>query len=126
MTHSITIPKKLVPTLLREICEEEGLECWIEPDYGFIGYVEHSNGKRFFFRNWNLNVNPLGSVEICKDKDYTATLLRRFGFLVPEGKVFFSDALNAKIEKKRSKNDALLYAENLGYPLIIKPNELSQ
>ncbi|GAB0174667.1 MAG: hypothetical protein HHAS10_05460 [Candidatus Altimarinota bacterium] len=119
------IPKNTIPLLIEEICKEEGLDYWIEPEYKYFGYVETERGRRFF-KNWHINQNPLASIEVCKDKDYSAQALSRFGFLVPEGKVFFSEEVNLKIEKKRTYEDAQIYGLSLGFPLIIKPNNLSQ
>lgn len=112
--------------LVREVCEELGLIVWIEPDYGYVGYIEYPHGKRHLFRNTNFNVNPLWSIEICKDKEYSALFLKKFGYKVPEGEVFFSDTLNKNIWKQKTVEDGRIYARSLWFPCIIKPNNLSQ
>ncbi len=45
--------------LIKEVCKELGITAWIEPEYGYVGYIEYPNGKRDLFRNTNFNVNPL-------------------------------------------------------------------
>lgn len=126
MKWVVKIPHPTIPLLIREICEEEWLSCWIEPEYGYIWYVEHPDGKRKFFKNSIINLNLLASVEICKDKTYCSDLLKKFWFSVPEWEVFFSDEMNTKIQKKKTSIDAMRYSESIRFPLIIKPNDLSQ
>lgn len=54
--------------MIREVAPEIGAQVWIEEEYGFVGEITFANGTRHLFRNTNFNVNPLGSVEIVKDK----------------------------------------------------------
>lgn len=112
--------------LVQEVCEELWLTVWIEPEYGYVGYVEYPSGKKHLFRNTNFNVNPLWSVEICKDKEYSALFLQKFGYQVVEWEAFFREDLNKNIGKQKTKEDGREYARSLGYPLIVKPNNLSQ
>lgn len=126
MLWTIHIPNTTIPLLIQEICEEEWLSYWLEPEYNYVGYVDLPSGKRKFFKNWHINQNPIASVEICLDKSYCADMLERFWFQVPLGRAFFSDAINEKIQKKRTSNDAIAFAKTLGYPVFIKPNDLSE
>lgn len=112
--------------LIQEVCEELHLWVWIEPDYWYVGYIEYPNGKKHLFKNTNFNVNPLGSVEICKDKEYSALFLEKFWYQVPKWEVFFGEIMNQRIEKKKTIDDGYRYALTIGFPLIIKPNNLSQ
>lgn len=112
--------------MIREVAPEIGAHVWIEEEYGFVGEITFANGTRHLFRNTNFNVNPLGSVEIVKDKWYTAMFLKRYGYQVAEWKTFFSSKLNGNIAIQRNIDDGWTYAEKLGFPLIVKPNNLSQ
>lgn len=112
--------------LIKEVCEELHLWVWIEPDYWYVGYIEYPNGKKHLFKNTNFNINPLWSIEICKDKEYCALFLKKFWYQVPEWEVFFGETMNQRIEKKKTIDDGKRYALSIGFPLIIKPNNLSQ
>lgn len=43
-----------------------------------------------------------------------------------EGRTFFSERMNEHIEIKRDIDDGWKFAESLGLPVIVKPNNLSQ
>jgi len=114
--------------IISEVAPSLGIRVELEPEFGFAGELFFKNGKRHLFRNTNFNINPAGSTEIAKDKAYTNFFLRKHGFNVPDGKTFFSDRLNLNLpqSKRRGIQDALIYAKFLGYPVFIKPNNLSQ
>jgi D-alanine-D-alanine ligase-like ATP-grasp enzyme len=67
-------------------------------------------------------------VEIAKDKSYTSYFLAKHGFRVPVGRTFFSARLlpNLAPAKRRGLEEACAYAKERGYPIIAKPNNLSQ
>jgi D-alanine-D-alanine ligase-like ATP-grasp enzyme len=112
--------------MIREVAPEIGATVWIEPEYGFVGEITFENGSRHLFRNTNFNVNPLGSVEIVKDKWYTSMFLERYGYRVARWRTFFSDAHNSRISVNRDIHDGWAYIEELWLPVMIKPNNLSQ
>jgi D-alanine-D-alanine ligase-like ATP-grasp enzyme len=117
-----------VSKLLEEIAPSMGIGVELEPEYQFVGELIFPDGKRHLFRNTNFNLNPAASTEIAKDKGYTSYFLRKHGFRTPKNKTFFSDKLNANLSKdnRRSISDAIEYAQLIGYPVFIKPNNLSQ
>lgn len=114
--------------LIQEVAPEMGIRVELEPEFCFAGELIFPTGRRHLFRNTNFNVNPAGSTEIAKDKGYTNYFLRKHGFRVPRGQTFFSEKLlvNIPSERKRGLDDALGYAQQIGYPIFIKPNNLSQ
>lgn len=112
--------------LIQEIAPSMGIRVELEPEYEYAGELIFSNGKRHLFRNTNFNVNPAGSTEIAKDKCYTSYFLRKHGFNVPDSKAFFSDKLNKNLTHSRGIAEAIAYAKTLGFPVFIKPNNLSQ
>lgn len=114
--------------LIAQVAPSLDIVVELEPEYGFAGELILPSGKRHLFRNTNFNVNPAGSTEIAKDKAYTNYFLRKHGVRVPDGKTFFSDALNDNLapDKRRGKDKACEYAAALGYPVFAKPNNLSQ
>lgn len=114
--------------LIEEIGPSMGISVELEPEYQFAGELVFPNGRRHLFRNTNFNVNPAGSTEIAKDKGYTSYFLRKHGFRVPTSRAFFSSKLNANLpeDRRRGLDDAILYAGSLGFPVFVKPNNLSQ
>ncbi|MDT7543139.1 MAG: hypothetical protein QOE33_3043 [Acidobacteriota bacterium] len=115
-----------VTPIIRKLARKIGAKLIIEPEYGFVGHITFKNGKKTFFRSTNFNVNHLGSVEIARDKGYASFFLKKFGYRVPEGETFFSEKLCENLPIRRSIDDGFRYAQRLGFPVIIKPNNLSQ
>jgi len=115
-----------VTEILKKIAPTIGAELLIEPEYGFVGQVRFQNGKKMLFRGSNFNINRLGSVEIARDKGYSSFFLQTFGYKTPEGRTFFSEKLCQNLVIKRNIDDGFLYAQLLGFPVILKPNNRSQ
>jgi len=114
--------------IIKEIAPPMGIIVELEPEYQFAGELVFPDGRRHLFRNTNFNINPAGSTEIAKDKGYTSFFLRKHGFSVPNNRAFFSEKLNANLPEscRRGLADAINYAKNVGFPVYIKPNNLSQ
>lgn len=117
--------------LFTRLAAELGAEVYGEPQYGYAGYVDFPNGRRAFFKAGALDVNPHGAAELVRDKNYCATLLRRFGFSVPDNVLLASPRYRAEVRLKNRRVEAGLggierafaFAEAHGYPLYVKPNE---
>jgi len=114
--------------ILKKITPKIGARLIIEPNYQFVGQIIFKNGKKTFFRNTNFNINHLGSIEIARDKDYSKFFLKKFGYNTCVGEAFFSEKLNSNLRQDKRKNidDGLVYAKKIGFPIIVKPNNLSQ
>ncbi len=128
VTNTLKLPDKtpFAAKLMAEVAPDIGATVWLEPEYWFVGEITFSNWKKHLFRNTNFNVNPLGSVEIVRDKWYCSTFLKRYGYQVAEWKTFFREDLNEHISIKRWINEGWEYIKSLGLPVIVKPNNLSQ
>ena len=120
--------KPIAIEILKKIVPKIGAKLIIEPNYQFVGQIIFKNGKKTFFRNTNFNINRLGSVEIARDKDYAKFFLKKFGYPVTLGQTFFSEKINDNLARAKRRNikDGLTYAKKLGFPVILKPNNLSQ
>ncbi len=118
--------KSLILDLMREIADEMRVDLLIEPTWGYVARLRTPDGRTRFFRNTVLDLNAAGSVEIAKDKDYAAFFLKDAGYPVPEGEAFYTTAWAATIGSDRTPERAQVYAERLGYPVIVKPNSKSQ
>jgi D-alanine-D-alanine ligase-like ATP-grasp enzyme len=115
-----------VTRIIRKLARRIGARVTVEPEYGLVGCIVFKNGKRSFFRGGCLDINPQGAAEIAQDKAYTAFFLHRVGYSVPYGQTFFSDELCEKLTIKRSIYDGYAFARSIGFPVIVKPNDLAQ
>jgi D-alanine-D-alanine ligase-like ATP-grasp enzyme len=112
--------------ILKTITPQINARLIIEPEYEKTGMIIFENGKRHYFKNTTFNINPFASSEIAKDKHYTSFFLGQIGYNVPAEQTFFSDALNQKLTIKRDINDGSKYADTIGFPIIVKPNNMSK
>ena len=111
--------------LLSRLAERAGVRIELEPEFQFAGRIVFPDGNTHVFRANNLNINRAGSVAIADDKNYTSYFLRLAGLRTPRELTFFSTtrAQNLAPDKRRSATDACAFAEAIGYPVIVKPNE---
>src|ERR1041384_2959018 len=93
-THPSSVRKSFVSEIICRIAPRIGARVFMEPEYGFVGEITFSSGKKVLFRDRNFNVNPLASSEIAKDKGYADFFLRHYGYRTSEGRTFFSETLN--------------------------------
>lgn len=118
--------KNFVAEILKRILPKIGATIILEPEFERAGQITFSNGKRIFYVDTRFSINPHGSVEISRDKNYSTYYLKLFGYNVTEGITIFSDNLNKKLEIKRDIHDGFEYACKMGFPIIVKPNDLSE
>jgi D-alanine-D-alanine ligase-like ATP-grasp enzyme len=115
-----------VTDIIQRVAPKIGARVMVEPEYGFVGLITFKSGKRVLFRDRNFNINPLGSSEIARDKGYSEFFLKQFGYRTPEGQTCFSERLNERLATRRTVDDGFDFARGLGFPVILKPNNLSQ
>jgi D-alanine-D-alanine ligase-like ATP-grasp enzyme len=115
-----------IVSILQKVVEQIGAVLLIDPECKFVGHITFKNGKTTVFRSTQFNINGFGAAEIAKDKGCSSFFLRHFGYKVPEGKTFFNDGLCQKIGSLRNIDDGFAYAQALGFPVIVKPLNLSQ
>ncbi len=120
-------PERLIlAEMLKRLAPRIGARVTLEPVWNIAGQIRYRNGKRRYFRYNTLDLNPVGSADISKDKDYATFFMRSMGYPTILGKAFFSDAWCAAIGSRRNTDAAYRYAERLGLPVIVKPNSGSQ
>lgn len=112
--------------MLCKLAPQIGVEIILEPEYWYVGQIWYPNWKKVLFKTNNFNLNALGSVEIAKDKWYAKYFLQQHWYSTPKWQTFFSDKWNEHLKLKRTIGDWYIYAKNLWFPVIIKPNNLSQ
>lgn len=114
--------------MLKKIAPRIGAKIILEPDWNIVGQINFRSGKRSYFRYNTVDLNPMGSSEIAKDKDYANFFMKKMGYpIVPGSKTFFSDKWGKAIgASNRNIDAAYRYAKGLGLPVIVKPNSGSQ
>lgn len=110
---------------LVEMAPKIGAEVIPEPEYGFVGQILFQNGKQSLFKGSFFGLNSNGASKISSDKGYSYYFLKKMGFSIPKTQTFFSNALNEKLTIKRGINEGYEYAQSLGLPVIVKPNDES-
>lgn len=84
------IRKQLIFPLLKEICQEQGITFIEEPSRGMFGVMVFENGRKFFVKDVNLNLNYASSIRITKNKALTSYFLEEFGYNVPQYTIVYS------------------------------------
>lgn len=123
--------KKKVPypiQLLQRLAPRIGARVVLEPTWKIAGQIIFKNGHKRYFRYPNLGLNTIGASAIAKDKDYASYFMKRLGYhVVPKSKTFFRDSwAKAMGEPDRNAHAAYQYAQQLGFPVILKPNSCTQ
>lgn len=98
----------------------------LDPHSGYL--CEVSDGRNAFLSGaGKVSAYPLNAAtaaSIASDKTHTARLLARAGLRTPHGEHFFTtDRFSAKRAPGRRTEEAVAFAEALGYPVFVKPND---
>lgn len=93
----------------------------IEPEFGYVGRIE-ANGKRFLYKGGLFDMNSACASALTRDKAYSFSLLKEQGLLFPKTRSFFSPDFEA-FAMVRGTAKALRFADAIGYPVFVKPNE---
>ena len=116
-----------VSPIIKKLASRAGVKVVMEPKYGYAGQIELPDGRKRYFKGTSFDLNPLGASDIAKDKAYSTFFMKRLGYRTIEGESFFTREWSRKIDKPdRDPDAAYRYACKLGFPIIVKPNSLSQ
>jgi D-alanine-D-alanine ligase-like ATP-grasp enzyme len=118
--------RPLLGKVLQKIAPRIGATVVMEPKWKIVGQVIFKSGKKRYFRYSSLDLNPLGASEIAKDKDYANFFMKRMGYPIIPGKIFFSDLWAQSLQSDQDIDAAYRYAKKIGFPVIVKPNSGSQ
>lgn len=113
-----------VARLIERIAPQIGAITFMEPVYRKFGMVIFQNGKRLFFKNNQININTSSTVAVTINKCETSNFLSYLGYNVPIGKTFSNHPYD--IQNGRGIKDGLAFAQKLGFPVILKPNDKAQ
>lgn len=120
------IRKQLIFPLLKEICQEQGIIFIEEPSRGMFGVMVFENGRKFFVKDVNLNLNYASSIRITKNKALTSYFLEEFGYNVPQYTIVYSEEKCKKYNLSDTFEKGIEFAKKVGYPIILKLNDSSQ
>jgi D-alanine-D-alanine ligase-like ATP-grasp enzyme len=119
--------ERRIPFTMRALLQlsQEGLFNYqLEPETGDFAYLLFDSGVKHYVSRADIRVNFVGPHEIVKRKYVTDQFLQQAGFPVIPSKLFFNQELIELYEiQNGGSTDAIEYAKELGYPLIIKPND---
>ncbi|MDB5070453.1 MAG: D-alanine--D-alanine ligase [Candidatus Eremiobacteraeota bacterium] len=90
--------------------------------WNIAGQITFRSGRRCYFRDTTLDLNPMGSSAIAKDKDYANLFMSRMGYPTIDGRTFFSPKLSSVVDPARNIDGAWRYAADIGVPVVVKPN----
>jgi D-alanine-D-alanine ligase-like ATP-grasp enzyme len=114
--------------IINTLGPEMGIRVELEPEFSFAGELFFPDGSSHLFYNTSMNVNHAASAGIARDKNYTKYFLSKKGFNVPKGMTFFSESMCSRLslQYRRGIGEIVEYAEKLGWPVFIKPNNASE
>lgn len=117
--------------LFSELANEYNAELHLEKKFGFSGYFEFKDQRRFFFRNACIDINGQAAAAVAKDKNFCSQFLNSAGIPGPQeiliySQSYYDDTLSKFPNFSKNMNtheDALIFADNVGYPVFCKPND---
>lgn len=118
--------RSIVSKIFKELAKEVDVKIILEPEYGFSGQIKLKNGKKRYFKGTSIDINTLGASDIAKDKDYAAFFMKKLGFPIVESYKFYATKWCKIIKSDKNIHKGYLKAMEIGFPLIIKPNDASQ
>lgn len=107
----------------------------VEPEYGYATRVRYRDGSIRMTRGNDVGLNPSGACDVAKDKGHTKFFLISSGINCPAGSEFILPNWAARIgtrltsrgvTMRMSKEASAYIAENLNYPVFVKPIDGSQ
>jgi D-alanine-D-alanine ligase-like ATP-grasp enzyme len=102
----------------------------VEPKWGYATRIRYRGGETRLTYGSDVGLNPGSAVEIARDKEFTKWFLARSGFNVPRGDAFLvpwwadrnaAGSFSLPRERMRMIAEAAEYAEELGFPVYVKP-----
>ena len=90
------------------------------------GVLAFDNGRKYFIKDVNLNINHVSSVRITKNKALTSYFLEEFKYSVPKYTMVYSDDKCKKYGLEDNLCKGIQFAEIVGYPVVLKINDSSK
>ncbi|MDD7909464.1 ATP-dependent carboxylate-amine ligase [Pseudovibrio exalbescens] len=130
-----TLPSlSLGNAMLCEFCADHGAEVYVDPAFQHVGVIQCADGRPLPFKGTCLPLNSFGAARVATDKDFCSRLLAHAGVNTPKGLVIHADAEidlvalrnPAAAAHMHGATSAMGFAETVGFPVFVKPNEGSQ
>jgi D-alanine-D-alanine ligase-like ATP-grasp enzyme len=112
--------------LIKKLAPKVGAKVIVESEWGIAAQIIYPNGIVRSLRMYSLDLNHIASSDIARDKDYAKFFMRQKGYPVAKGKTIFSDEWAQIVQSDRTITYGLKYAQQLGFPVVAKPNSKSQ
>lgn len=113
-------------TLVLKLAPKIGAKVVMEPEWGVASQIIYKNGVVRSLRLYSLDLNHIASADIARDKAYAKFFMKQKGYPTAEGITIFKNDWAKTIKSKRTIPYAIKYAKQLGFPVIVKPNDKSQ
>jgi D-alanine-D-alanine ligase-like ATP-grasp enzyme len=120
--QSDAIALSLAGRYLRTAAETRGWRLSLHPEGGFAGQIRLDDGTVRYFVRSTLDINRAAATLVARDKGLTKFYLQQAGFPVVPGETFYADRLSRQLGSGRDARAAYIYADRLGYPVMVKPN----
>lgn len=118
--------KQLLMPVLLSAAQKLGLNVLVEPTRGMYGVILFDSGRKYYLKDINFNLNLTVSASLAKNKAATSHFLKQFGYNVPEFTMVYSHEKCTRIKSNDTVQAGLEYARRIGFPVISKPNNMSQ
>lgn len=119
-------PTLLLGNILKKVAPRIGASVIMEPEWGIVGQVTFKSGRKTYTRYNTVDMNPIGSSDVARDKGYANFFMGKMGYPVIEGKTFYSKKWAHAIDSNQGIDAGYKYAKKLGFPVVVKPNSGSQ
>ncbi len=117
---------QLIMPILLNAAQKLGLNILVEPTRGIYGVILFENGKKFYVKDINLNLNLVASASLARNKAATSFFLQQFGYNVPAFTMIFNEEKCTRIKSDDTVYKGLEYVKQIGFPVVLKPNDMSQ
>ena len=117
---------QLIFPLIKSLCEELGIGFIEEPSRGMYAALCFRNGRKFYIKDVNFNINSCAPSGVAKNKAAGSFFLAAHGYHVPEFTLVYHKARSQNILPQSTVEDGLQFARDIGFPVVLKPNNLSQ
>lgn len=112
--------------VLAKFAKKKGIKFIIEPEWGITAQMVFPNGLVRSMQGYLFDLNGVASTGISTDKQHAKFFMKKMGYPVAEGQTFFENKWAKEMQSNRTISYARKYAKDLGYPVIVKPNNRSQ
>jgi D-alanine-D-alanine ligase-like ATP-grasp enzyme len=118
--------QSFVTPIIRRLAKKAGIKIFVEPKYRYALQIVGRSKRKRYIKGATFDINTQGASGIARDKDYSYFFLNQMGYKTPYGEAFFSPRWVKVTGIRRDIERAYRFAVKIGFPVIVKPNSLSQ